>query len=209
MKRSVLSRITIALAPLVLAALGPLVGHAWLGHGLYKLALVGLPFLCGRRFVRPAAPSFRALLESAAVGAALGGVAYLLCATLLPSLVDLTALRKAFDARYGYTPATAILASLLIIAVNSLIEEWFYRGLLDDLVPSPLASLVFSLQHVIVLGGLAGWAPAALAGVAVYPAGLAWTWIYRRHGLGAAWLSHALADLALLGGGLYLLGYLS
>lgn len=202
------AKLAVALAPLALAALGPVIGHAWLGHGLYKLALLALPFLCGCRAAWPARPTSRQLALALTSGAMLGLVAFCLIAAIVPHFLPFSELRANFDARYHYTPLTAGIAALAIALLNSLLEEWFYRGFLDRQITPPLSALVFSLQHVIVLIGLGGPAAAVGAGIAVYPAALIWTYVRNQGGISMAFLSHAITDAVFLAGGFYLLGYI-
>lgn len=92
---------------------------------------------------------------------------------------------------------------------HSLLEEyywrWFVFGHLRRALPVPtaavLSSLAFMSHHVIVVGELAGaydartWLLASTVGIA----GLLWAWLYHRSGsLYGSWISHALADAALL-----------
>lgn len=202
------ARFAVALAPLALAALGPLIGHAWLGHGLYKLALLALPFACGCRAAWPARPTGRQVALAVTSGAMLGLIAFCLIAGIVPRFISFSELRANFDARYGYTPLTAGIAALAIASLNALLEEWFYRGFLDRQLGAPLSALVFSLQHVIVLIGLGGPAASVAAGIAVYPAALIWTYVTKQGGISMAFLSHAITDAVFLAGGFYLLGYI-
>ncbi len=92
---------------------------------------------------------------------------------------------------------------------HSLLEEyywrWFVFGHLRRSLPvvtaAVLSSLAFMAHHVIVVGELAGaydartWLLASTVGIA----GLVWAWLYQRsRSLYGSWISHALADAALL-----------
>jgi membrane protease YdiL (CAAX protease family) len=105
---------------------------------------------------------------------------------------------------FGY-----LLLAVFYSAVHSFLEEyywrWFvFRQLRHSLsVPTAavLSSLAFMSHHVLVVGELAGdysartWLLASTVGVA----GLIWAWLYQRsRSLYGPWLSHALADAALL-----------
>lgn len=198
---------TSAILVLLMAGLGGLFGHAWLGHGLYKLALLGIPFAYGARVSRPTLPGSRSLAIAASSGLVIGAAALGLLHLIPPAIADPAGIRANLDARYGYTLATVILASLLISTANALLEEWFYRGFLNRALGAPAASFVFGLQHTAVLAGIAGIGPALLAGIAVVPAGLFWSAISPRGEITLPFVSHVFTDLVLLGGGLFLLGY--
>lgn len=203
-------RYCVAFIPCLLAFAGPLIGYGWVGHGLYKIALFSIPLYFGLRPRRIPSINPRDRVAAILSGIILGGVAFGLLYTIMPLLIDPIEVRRGFDSRYGYTPTTAIIAAILIMSINALLEEWFYRGFLDDHAGVPVSVLAFGAQHMIVLGGLVGFWPAVLAGAAVMPAGAIWTWIARRSGskIFLPWISHMLTDVVLLGGGLWMLGYL-
>ncbi|RMH58532.1 MAG: hypothetical protein D6679_04900 [Candidatus Hydrogenedentota bacterium] len=197
----------IAAVPLLLAAAGPFLGHGWLGFGLYKIALLLLPFLYGKKLRPPRPPKRPETLPAILSGLVLGGVAFGLVWLFLPLFIAPGELRHAFDVRYGYSPATAAAAALLIATANALLEEWFYRGFLDEQIGPPASAFCFALQHVIVLAGLGSVSAALCTGAAVYPAGLVWSFLSRGGRIQEPFLSHVAADLVLLGGGLFFLGY--
>lgn len=199
-------KIVIAAAPALVALLGTFIGHGWMGHGLYKILLLGIPFYFGARMSWPRRGSIRDAVLS---GIALGALAFGLLYFILPLLVDVASVRAGFDARYHYTPTTAVIAAVLIMSINALLEEWFYRGFLDGYSGVALSVFFFGAQHAVVLAGIAGLVPGIIAGVAVMPAGLLWTWLARRsNGIFIPFISHALTDVILLTGGLWMLGYL-
>ncbi|MEK8022662.1 MAG: CPBP family glutamic-type intramembrane protease [Candidatus Hydrogenedentota bacterium] len=198
-----------AFVPLLLAAAGTMIEHGWLGHGLYKLGLLFVPLLFGMRFAFPQRMKKESATVALSTGLLLGLAAWLLIELILPRVADPRTIRAAFDARYHYTPSSAIAAACLIATANAVLEEWFYRGFLDDAGGKILSLFCFSLQHFIVFRGLAGTGPAFIAALAVVPAGWIWSRIRTRHGLAAASLSHIVTDAVLLVGGLRLLGYVS
>jgi uncharacterized protein len=102
-----------------------------------------------------------------------------------------------------------LLLAVFYSVFHSLLEEyywrWFVFGHLRRSLPVPaaaiLSSLAFMSHHVLVVGELAGdyglrtWILASTVGAA----GLIWAWLYHRsRSLYGPWLSHALADAALL-----------
>jgi membrane protease YdiL (CAAX protease family) len=102
-----------------------------------------------------------------------------------------------------------LLLAIFYSIFHSLLEEyywrWFVFGRLRRTIPvtaaAVLSSLAFMSHHVLVVGELAGaynartWLLASTVGIG----GLLWAWLYHRsRSLYGPWLSHALADAALL-----------
>lgn len=97
--------------------------------------------------------------------------------------------------------------------VHSLLEEyywrWFVFGQMRNLIPVTAAILVSSLgfmaHHVLVLAVYFGWhSPATyLFSASVAVGGIAWAWLYDRHGsLWGPWISHLMVDATI-----FLVGY--
>ena len=109
-----------------------------------------------------------------------------------------------------------VVFGLFLCVVNSAFEEyywrWFVFGRLRELTPVGLAvagsALAFGLHHGVVIQAYFG--SAALTGLltsGVVIGGAAWAWLYHRYGnLYAAWISHLIVDVALIGIGYDLLG---
>lgn len=108
------------------------------------------------------------------------------------------------------SPGGFVLAAVFLSLIHSLFEEYYWRwfafGRLKRLVPVGaaigLSSLGFMAHHVVVLGTFMPerfWRLAVPCSLGVAVGGVAWAWIYHRSGsLAAAWLSHALIDLAIM-----------
>jgi membrane protease YdiL (CAAX protease family) len=108
------------------------------------------------------------------------------------------------------SPGGFVVAALFLSAVHSLFEEyywrWFVFGRLKRLIPLGAALLLsglgFMAHHVVILGTFMPdrfWRQAVPCSLGVAVGGVAWAWIYHRSGsLAAAWLSHALIDLAIM-----------
>jgi len=197
-----------ALLLLAFAVSGHFLEHGWLGRGLYKFVMIFFPLAAGIELKRQFKIDRRGLIIAIASGIFLGAIAGTLIYFLLPHFANLSELKNGFDSRYHYTTCTVIIASLLIAGSNSFLEEFFYRGFLDDRAGIPVSAFIFALQHVVVLWGLAGSLTVILAGLIVFPAGILWSLVRLRCGLISAWISHLLTDIFLLGIGLLLLGYI-
>lgn len=194
---------------LLLVVAGPFFSDGWPGHGLYKAALLLLPFAAGYRPRRVGRSALAESLRGAATGLALGALGWGLLSLLLPYFIEPAALCARFDARYHYDSAgKVVLVVGCLMTANAALEEWFYRGFLDAEVGPAVSAVFFGAQHALVLWGLAGPVPALLAGVATGVAGRLFSFHAARGGLAAAFVCHAAADAVLLGGGLFTLGYL-
>jgi membrane protease YdiL (CAAX protease family) len=96
---------------------------------------------------------------------------------------------------------------LFIAVLHSALEEFFWRGFvygnLRRIVPIPLAHLLaaigFAAHHVVVLNQFFPAATAWFLGLGVAVGGLVWSLLYQRYGtLLGAWISHLIADVAVL-----------
>lgn len=109
------------------------------------------------------------------------------------------------------TPARYLVMAALLSVAHSLFEEvywrWLVLGELSRRLPRgaalTLGSLAFASHHWIVLDSfLAGqhrWSATLPLTLAVAAAGAVWGWLYQRQGsLLPAWLSHLLADVAVM-----------
>ncbi|TFH16851.1 MAG: CPBP family intramembrane metalloprotease [Lentisphaerales bacterium] len=140
-----------------------------------------------------------------------------------PILADVPAAIFAKATMLGVaTPSKFLAFALFMILINSALEEyywrWFVFGALRDLAPTWVAvtvsSIGFTFHHVVVLGSFLRpsdrW-PAALGlSACVAVAGAIWAALYHRTGsIVGPWISHVLADVAVIVVGFDMLrGYL-
>lgn len=93
--------------------------------------------------------------------------------------------------------------------IHSFLEEYYWRWFvfgrfrrgLPFATAAVVSSLAFTLHHVLVVGTFLGsFGPlTVLVSLVVTAAGLLWAWLYERTGhLSGPWISHALADAALM-----------
>jgi len=112
--------------------------------------------------------------------------------------------------------------ALAIIVVNPFLEEYFWRGFifrwLTARAASPraqrvfliLTGLFFALHHTLIIRGWFNWWQFILSTFFLALAGMLFNWMYQRSGsIIASWITHALADLAIVGIGFYLFGFWS
>jgi hypothetical protein len=171
---------------------------AWAAIAIYHAGIAAAWIAAGRR------PPARVLLAGfsprLAIPLALGGLA-------VGPIVFFAGPHAAIDpglgallARFGLAgwklPAFAAYSAL----VNPALEELLWRGVLLDPARRPAAGdLLFAGYHALVLVRVVDL-PFALA-AALALAAAAWTWraaAIRGGGLGAPWLSHLAADLAVI-----------
>lgn len=129
------------------------------------------------------------------------GVTYI----LLRDMIDWSAIRMSMESR-GITEATFVIVFLYIIFGNSLLEEYFFRGIVHYNMSSIsregayiLSALMFSLYHITIFGTwFSGW----ILGLALCGLILWWvffSWLYEKTwGIWSAWIFHIFADLMIL-----------
>jgi membrane protease YdiL (CAAX protease family) len=193
-------------------------------HGWLILALLPLPLLCDRILywplylvvplaayalcsatvpgLRQTFPKVRAgrlgrdVLTDAALVSAAASAAFIFLRRAI--LLDLSHLRVMLP---NWSPAVLVLSGLLFVALNSLLEELIWRGLIFSALAhqfGPRGALVvqalgFGLSHVFFL-------PRAALGIGLaFCYGLLLGWLKRRAGgIAAPVLAHAVMDATLL-----------
>lgn len=181
-------------------------------YALVKVVMVALPLAALLVGWRPAAFLRGANKTDILLGLALGAVffavivgVYLLAPNLFV-VAKLSAIPRA--AAFGLNvPATLIVVGIVFAVLHSLFEEfywrWFIFGALRTIVTTPIAvalgGLAFSLHHIIILSAFVIFPIAIIGGLSVGAVGSLWSYMYNRRGtLVAPWLSHILADLAIV-----------
>jgi membrane protease YdiL (CAAX protease family) len=152
------------------------------------------------------------------VGIGLGlGIGVIIVAgyfTLAAGRLDAANLRELAASRGFGKPAIFLAFAAYITLVNALLEEyvwrWFVFTRCERLLPGRWAVLVaaacFTLHHVFVLRSFAPWSLTLLGAVGVFVGGTAWNWCYLRYrSIWPGYVSHAVADAAILALGWHLL----
>lgn len=125
---------------------------------------------------------------------------------LLAPVLDLSQVAPSLEADLGVTAGNFLWVAVYISFVNSLLEEFFFRGfgflILSAYLKGPVASVVsaccFALYHVAMMVGWVSWPLLTLAIVGLLAAGLLFCEIDRRTGtLWASWLVHMGANFAI------------
>ncbi len=151
---------------------------------------------------RPSATGLGLGIASGLLGAAVVVLAYTYA---LRERIDPAAIREMARANHLLTPVAYLSVAAYICAANSLLEEyvwrWFVFGRLEQLCPRPLAVILaaaaFTLHHSVILATQFGAEICVVGSLAVFVAGVTWSWIYARtRSIWSAWISHALIDVA-------------
>jgi membrane protease YdiL (CAAX protease family) len=119
--------------------------------------------------------------------------------------IDWQAIRTSANAR-GVNETTFLLAFAYIMFGNSLVEEYFFRGVIfrnalwiSQIFAYLLSACMFSLYHITIFGtwfsGFILW----LALFGLFIGGLFFAWLYKKTGgIWWAWIFHIFADLTIL-----------
>ncbi len=123
----------------------------------------------------------------------------------LRETIDWQAIQISANAR-GVNETTFLLAFAYIMFGNSLVEEYFFRGVvfrnawdMSAIFAYILSALMFSLYHITIFGtwfsGFVLW----LALFGLFVGGLFFAWLYKKTGgIWWAWIFHIFADLTIL-----------
>jgi membrane protease YdiL (CAAX protease family) len=129
---------------------------------------------------------------------------------VLAERIDPELLREMARANHLLSPSNYLWVALYICALNSLLEEyvwrWFVFSRFEQLLGRRLAvvfaALAFTLHHTLILASQFGLELTVIGSIAVFVAGLTWSWIYARSAsIWSAWASHALVDIAVFWAG--------
>lgn len=123
----------------------------------------------------------------------------------LRDTIDWRAIQTSANAR-GVNETTFLVAFAYIMFGNSLVEEYFFRGVIfrnaldiSSIFAYILSALMFSLYHITIFGtwfsGFVLW----LALFGLFVGGLFFAWLYKKTGgIWWAWIFHIFADLTIL-----------
>ncbi len=196
-------------------------GQAWMGpvYGVSKVLQVAFPLVwvlwVAKEQVRWRQARPRGLFLGLFSGLVMAGVilgAYygILRGTAVLAGTPERLAEKIVGLRIG-TPLTYFLMAFFLSIIHSGLEEYYWRwfvfgrlkrgmGIVAAVV---IASLGFMAHHVIVLDSfLPGeyfWTATVLFSLSIAVGGAVWAWLYQKTGsLYAGWLSHGLADIAIM-----------
>lgn len=176
---------------------------------LGKLWIFALPLWWTRRVeraplhgLRPTSAGLGLGLVSGVIGSAAVIAGYHLG---LKHWIDPSALRGMAAANGLDSKPVFLAVAVYICVLNSLLEEyvwrWFVYRQCEVLAPRwvavPLAAAGFTVHHTWILSTQFGPRIAVVGSLAVFVAGVAWSWLFARtRSLGSGWASHFLIDVA-------------
>jgi len=163
--------------------------------------------------------SWRGVPTGAALGAAIAAVilgaaiaAVILGAFFLlgESLIDSAVVRDMADTTGLSSPWLFAAFFTYMVLINSLLEEyvwrWFVYAKCRDVTSAwggrlaiLVSALLFTAHHTVALAAQTTLLATLLGSIGVFIGGAVWSWCYRRFGtLWPAWVSHILADIAIV-----------
>ncbi|EPD51305.1 hypothetical protein HMPREF1210_01903 [Paenisporosarcina sp. HGH0030] len=129
---------------------------------------------------------------------------------LLNDSIDLVALQIDLETRVGVTASVFPFVAVYILLGNSFLEEFFFRGLLVDLLRDSklkwfLPSLFFAIYHIAIFLPWFDWPILILAVAGLFIGGLIFQWINEKSGtIYPSWIIHIFADIGVLLIGVYM-----
>lgn len=130
--------------------------------------------------------------------------------TLLNDSIDLVALQIDLETRVGVTASIFPFVAVYILLGNSFLEEFFFRGLLVDLLRDSklkwfLPSLFFAIYHIAIFLPWFDLPILILAVAGLFTGGLIFQWINEKSGtIYSSWIIHIFADIGVLLIGVYM-----
>ncbi len=184
------------------------------GYSIYKLAMLIPPLIyCRRHGLRLGRDILRlhawrnGLLPAVWLGAAAIVIfvgAYSLWGDIL---VDEEQVVAKISHQFGVSAATVLIVAPFTIVVNSLLEEFFYRGFSFGLLVRKnlavgylLPAAAFTAQHLLFIYHWVSLLPLLLAIAGLFILSLVLEYLYARfETIVAPWLVHACGDIAMMG----------
>ncbi len=206
--------IALVLLPLaIIAAQVALGATGAFGNSIYKLSFIIPPLIyCRVQGISLARDIFkwRNWRNDLGIALVLGGAAaaifLIVYAALGNLLLDKSAITAKIQQQFSVTAATVLLVAPVTVVINSLIEEFFYRGFAFGLLAPQrpwlgtlLPAAVFTVQHVLFIYHWVTLLPLLLAivGLAVFALVLQALYV-RANSIVAPWLVHVCGDIAMM-----------
>jgi membrane protease YdiL (CAAX protease family) len=144
-----------------------------------------------------------------AVGLGLAGAAIFLGVyfTVGHLLIDKAGVVAKINAQFGVNKTTVLLVAPFTVLLNSLLEEFFYRGFSFGLIVKRnrklgylLPAVTFTVQHLLFIYHWAPWYSIAIGTLGLFVFALVVEWLYERYDtIVAPWVAHACGDIAMMG----------
>jgi membrane protease YdiL (CAAX protease family) len=122
-------------------------------------------------------------------------------------LIDEAKIVDKIDAQFGVDRSTVLLVAPFTILLNSLLEEFFYRGLSfgllskrDIAVGYLLPAIAFTVQHVLFIYHWVSLLPLVLTIAGLFVLAIVLQWLYAQYDtIVAPWIVHIGGDVAMMG----------
>jgi membrane protease YdiL (CAAX protease family) len=122
-------------------------------------------------------------------------------------LLDQSKIVAKIGTQFSVNSRTVFLIAPITIVLNSLLEEFFYRGFAFGLlvqrnraVGYVLPAVVFTVQHVLFIYDWMGWVPFAMAVAGLFVFAVVLERVYAEtETLVAPWIIHVFGDVAMMG----------
>lgn len=158
--------------------------------------------------------SMKQLLISLILGMTIFGV-IVLAYFLLDGYINLELIQEKLGTNFNVNADNFIYIAIYISFFNSLLEEFFFRGLLFlglrnlGMKAYGLSAFLFAIYHVAIIGGWFSWEIYLLAMLGLFAGGLIFNFIDKWVGnIYHSWLVHACANLAINYVGMIMFGLL-
>lgn len=213
--------VIIMVACLVMGLVDAVVRPGYLAKSALKLTLfLGLPYFlyyrrrqgeAGALFTWSRRSFYAVAMGFGVYGLILGGY------FLLSGLFDFSMVTGALEGDLGVHAGNFVFVALYISFINSMLEEFFFRGFgfltlrqyLPERSASCISAVAFALYHVSMLLGWFRWDLLTLLIVGLLAAGWVFNWCNRRTGtLWFSWFLHMFANFSINTVGFLLLGIL-
>jgi membrane protease YdiL (CAAX protease family) len=209
-------KVLIALILLPLAAIGVQLALGFHGaaNSLYKMCFLIPPILYCRsqgieliRDILKPRNWRRSLGVAGGLGLAAIVIFWTAYALFGDRLLDKEMIGQSIGRQFVVNAKTVLFVAPVTIFLNSLIEEFFYRGFAFGLLVRRkrllgyvLPAAVFITQHVLFFWYWLAWVPFCVATVGLLVFALVLEWLYERaDSIVAPWLVHICGDVAMMG----------
>lgn len=186
----------------------------FVGYSLYKIFFLVPPLLyCRTAGLKPVRDILqlqnwrRGLAVSAGLGVLAIAIFWTLYYFLGDMLLDKAMITRKIGEQFSVTATTVLLVAPITIFINSMLEEFFYRGFAfgqlvqrQRLLGYLLPATVFTIQHVLFIYHWMSPLPLVMAVTGLFVFALVLQRVYERtQSLAAPWLIHILGDISMMG----------
>ncbi|MDD7676039.1 MAG: type II CAAX endopeptidase family protein [Eubacteriales bacterium] len=209
-KQSVFIIITVAVACVFMGLVDAVIQPGYVIKSLIKIVLfAGMSatyalLFRDNIFRRVFVPDKRGILIAAATGIAVYAVV-LTAYFVFKDVFDFSALTKSLTSTTGVNRQNFLYVALYISFVNSLLEEYFFRGFAfltlkkhaGRTIAYLFSAAMFALYHIAMMIGWFGWPVVLLSLVGLFAGGVIFNWLDEKfNNIYLSWLAHMFANFA-------------